>query len=223
MGYMIRLDCKTAWKCLNCNINVPNEQIQLISREIRQQLQQIGPNIEHIEMFIAKYGRVLHPNHYLLIEMKQKLAAMIRHMSATTYDSATGYSQQSIDANNTPNDRRLSPFEHLLIRKIDLCREFIPLLHILQPGISRLKAIALYEQFVPLVQIAKLHHQQKIISDAEYLVNTIYISLFFVYHIHYSTYFSGKVDAHMQCITSCLYRMSARVMLSRNQLKTVHN
>lgn len=184
MGYMIRLDCKTAWICLNCNINVPNEQIQLILREIRQQLQQIGPNIEHIEMFIAKYARVLHPNHYLLIEMKQKLAAMIRHMSAATYDNATGYSQQSVDdINNTPNDRRLSPFEYLLTRKIDLCSEFIPLLQILQPGISRLKAIALYEQFVPLVQLAKIHHQQKIITDAEYLVITIYISYLFVHLI----------------------------------------
>lgn len=179
MGYMIRLDCKTAWKCLNCNTNVPNEQIQLILREIRVQLHQTGPNIEHIEMFIAKYTRVLHPNHYLLIEMKQKLAAMIRHMSATSYDTATSNSFA------TANDRRLSPLENLLKRKIDLCKEFIPLLQILQPGISRLKAIALYEQFVPLVQLAKLHHQQKIITDSEYLVNKF--SLFIHSHTHTHT------------------------------------
>lgn len=63
------------------------------------------------------------------------------------------------------------PDDSFLKRKIELCKEFIPLLDILQPGISRLKAIVLYEQFGPLIQLAKLHYQQKIISDAECLVN----------------------------------------------------
>lgn len=162
---MIRLDCKTIWKCLNCNANASNEQIQLILREIRIQVQQMGPSIERIEDFIVKYSRVLHPNHYLLIEMKQKLAAVIRHMGST--DSTANFYA-------TTNNRHRSPLENLLKRKIGLCTEFIPLLNILQPGISRLRAIALYEQFVPLLQLARLHHQQKTIGDAEYLVNIIY-------------------------------------------------
>lgn len=175
MGYMIRMDCRTTWKCLNCSIELRNEQIQLILRDIRVQVQQIGPNIEHIEMFIAKYTQILHPNHYLLIEMKQKLAAVIRHMGATTYDSVgKSFVMDGNDGGrNSSNQRSHSPFENLLKRKIDLCKEFIPLLQILQPGISRLKAIALYEQFTPLVQLAKLHHQRKLITDAEYLVNII--------------------------------------------------
>lgn len=180
MGYMIRMDTKTTWKCLNCNTNVPNEQIQLILRDIRLQVQQISPNIERIELFISKYTKILHPNHYLLIEMKQKLAAVIRHMSATSsYDNAfvTAATATTDDTANAVNNtkRTFSPLEHLLQRKIDLCKEFIPLLNILQPGISRLKAIALYEQFAPFVQLARLHHQHKIITDAEYLVIIIII------------------------------------------------
>ncbi|XP_031622416.1 SET domain-containing protein SmydA-8-like isoform X2 [Contarinia nasturtii] len=160
MGYIIRMNCKTTWKCLNCNTNVANEKIQLILRDIRIEVQQMRPNIEHIDLLIAKYTKILHPNHYLLIEMKQKLAAVIRHMSASAYDIAI---------NAYTNDSKISPLENLLQRKIDLCKEFIPLLQILTPGISRLKAIALYEQFAPLVQLARLHHQHKIITDAEYL------------------------------------------------------
>lgn len=166
-----------------------NEQIQLILRDIRLQVQQISPNIEHIELFITKYTRILHPNHYLLMEMKQKLAAVIRHMSATAYDNATNSfvnaaakttttAIASDAVNNNNSKRTLSPLEHLLQRKIDLCKEFIPLLNILQPGISRLKAIALYEQFAPLVQLARLQHQQKIITDAEYLVTIIIIIIY---------------------------------------------
>lgn len=169
------MDCKTIWKCLNCNATTPNEQIQLILRECRRQVQQIGPSIECMEAFIAKYTKLLHPNHYLLIEMKQKLAAIIRHMSATAYDSVTknNNSNQCVSIGQNKNDDH-----RLLKRKIELCKEFVPLLDILQPGISRLKAIVLYEQFGPLVQIARSNYQQKVICDAECLVNIfIFFSL----------------------------------------------
>lgn len=174
LGYMIRLNCKTIWKCLNCNATAPHEQIQLILRECRQQLQQTGLNTESMEAYdelnalIAKYMPLLHSNHYLLIEMKQKLAAIIRHMNANAFDSVTANSV--IGRQNTSS----SSIASLLERKIELCKEFIPLLDILQPGISRLKAIVLYEQFGPLVQLAKLQYQQtpsKNICDADCLVN----------------------------------------------------
>lgn len=169
---MIRLDCKTTWKCLNCDANASNEQIQLILHDIRVQVHRMPPNIERMEDFIAKYTRILHRNHYLLIEMKQKLAAVIRHMGTSPYDSRT-----NLYATINNGQRNLSPLENLLKRKIDLCNEFIPLLNILQPGISRLRAIAMYELFVPLLQLAKLRHQQKILSDAEFLVNIIISAL----------------------------------------------
>lgn len=182
---MIRMNCKTIWKCLSCNATAPHEQIQLILRECRQQLQQIGPSAEHIEAFevlntlIAKYTPLLHSNHYLLIEMKQKLAAIIRHiMNVSAFDSLTTNHSggQCISTGQKPDDHRSnqlrsSPIVSLLQRKIELCKEFVPLLDILQPGISRLKAIVLYEQFGPLVQLAKLYHQQKVICDAEIVVN----------------------------------------------------
>lgn len=183
LGYMVRLNCKTTWKCLNCNATVPHEQIQLILRECRQQLQQMGPSTEHREAFevlntlIAKYTPLLHSNHYLLIEMKQKLAAIIRHMNVNALDAtATNNSNKCSSIGQKPNDHPKKhllshPAVSLLERKIELCKEFVPLLDILQPGISRLKAIVLYEQFGPLVQLAKLYHQQKIICDAEILVN----------------------------------------------------
>lgn len=183
LGYMIRLNCKTTWKCLNCNATVPHEQIELILRECRQQLHQIGPSTEHhgafeaLNTLIAKYAPHLHANHYLLIEMKQKLAAIIRHMNVNALDGVTtNNSSKCSSIGQKPDDHRKNrPLSHpavgLLERKIELCKEFVPLLDILQPGISRLKAIVLYEQFGPLVQLAKLYHQQKVISDAETLVN----------------------------------------------------
>lgn len=145
---------KSNWKCLNCNVCIENENIYQFLCEIRHQIHQIGTDVERMELFITKYTEILHPNHYLLIEMKQKLAAIIRHICSAMND----------------NNSRGNRLERFLKRKIELCKEFIPLLDILQPGISRLKAIALYEYFVPLVQLAKLNHQKKLITDDEHLV-----------------------------------------------------
>lgn len=157
---MIQIKPKSNWKCLNCNADTTNANMQQLMREIRHQVHQNGMDIERIESFILKYTQILHPNHYLLIEMKQKLAAIIRHITST----------MAYERCYEMNSNRL---ELLLKRKIELCKEFLPLFDILQPGISRLKAIALYEHFVPLVQLGKLYHQRKSINDEEYLVRKL--------------------------------------------------
>lgn len=174
LGFLMRLNNNTtAWNCLNCNATKLNEDIQLMLCECRREAQQIGQNVEHIEAFIEKYTKLLHPNHYLLIEIKQKLAAIIRHMIATTtYDD--GGTNKCISSGSKKSTDQRSSMECLYKRKIQLCKDFVPLLDVLQPGISRLKAIVLYEQFGPLVQLTKLYHQQKIICDTECMVN-IYI------------------------------------------------
>lgn len=156
IGSLIQMMGQSKWTCLNCNVTESNEKIDDLLREIRHQVNNSGSQMEKIEMFLAKYAHVLHPNHYLLIEMKQKLAALIRHMG-----EMNGEFCKSVK---------------LLTRKIELCKEIVPLLSILQPGISRLKGIALYEQFLPLMQLSKIYYQDKSISQEEY-----YVSKQFVY------------------------------------------
>lgn len=151
IGSLIQMIGQSKWMCLNCNASETNEKIDDILREIRHQVNNSGSQMDKIEMFIAKYSRVLHPNHYLLIEMKQKMAAIIRHMGEMNSE--------------------FSKSVKLLERKIELCKEIVPLLSILQPGISRLKGIALYEQFLPLQQLSKIYYREKSISLTEYYVS----------------------------------------------------
>lgn len=151
IGSLIQMNNgQSKWTCLNCNASETNEKIDDILREIRHQVNNSGSQMDQIEIFIAKYSRVLHPNHYLLIEMKQKLAAIIRHMGEMNSEFTKSVK--------------------LLNRKIELCKEIVPLLSILQPGISRLRGIALYEQFLPLMQLSKIYYQRKSISLDEYYV-----------------------------------------------------
>lgn len=166
-GYTVQVDrAERPWVCLNCSTQMTNDDVQNILRTIRIESHQMQPHIECIESFIGKYGNVLHSNHYLLVEEKQKLAALLRHMSKLAYD------RWRVAGAHDKNSKRIA-LEKLLVRKIELCKELVPLLSTLQPGISRLKAIALYEQFVPYIQLAKLYHHGKSITDSEYLVNIV--------------------------------------------------
>lgn len=150
-GILVQNKNEALWKCLTNGCNETNENIELILRNIRYHVNRIGPFIDEIEAFLARYSDILHSNHYIFIEMKQRLAALIRHMGE--------------------RDESYTRSEKLIKRKIELCKEILPLLDVLQPGISRLKGIALYEQFLPFVQLAKLYYEQKAIPPNEYLVN----------------------------------------------------
>lgn len=177
IGSLIQMHTgQSKWTCLNCNASESNEKVDDILREIRHQVNNSGSQMDQIEIFIAKYSRVLHPNHYLLIEMKQKLAAIIRHMGEMNSE--------------------FSKSVKLLNRKIELCKEIVPLLSILQPGISRLRGIALYEQFLPLMQLSKIYYREKSISLDEYYVR-LHIFRFFsvkmLFTFHCNAYFSRFV------------------------------
>lgn len=79
-----------------------------------------GTDIERIELIITKYTKQLSANHYLVLEMKQKLADILRSMSGG-------------EANMNDDE-----IQRLLRRKIELCEELLPVLRVLKPGISRL-------------------------------------------------------------------------------------
>lgn len=87
-----------------------------------------GIDIGRIELIIAKYTKQLNANHYLVLEMKQKLAAILRSMS----EGASSLKDEEI--------------RKLLQRKIELCGEILPVLRILKPGISRLTGESYTEQ-----------------------------------------------------------------------------
>lgn len=179
IGYVVHMINK--WQCLNCNTIVSNQNIQLFLHDIQQQYHQIGMDINDIESFISKYSKLLHPNYYLLIEAKQKLASIIHQIIPQILHARA--------------PTAIKYFEKLLKYKIDLCKEFISILDILQPGISRLKAITLYEEFVCLEHLARLYYQQKSINHNEYLVIvfTLFciISFFHIYQFDLGLFVRG--------------------------------
>lgn len=137
------------WHCSNCHQLTDLSYAQHLLKTAQAEANSIGPNIEQMEAFLLKYKTLLSDNHYILIDMKQRLATVIRHL----YES---------DTKTISNE--------LLSRKIQLCRDIFAVLNVFQPGLSRLKSIVLYEQFIPMWILIKRCYDDKSIDVQEYLV-----------------------------------------------------
>lgn len=109
------------WQCESCSTEQPSDVINQILAMARLDLFASGTaDIGRLEQIIAKYTKQLNAQHYMVLEMKQKLAAILRSMC----DGAVNLRDDEI--------------QRLLERKIELCAELLPVLGVLKPGISRL-------------------------------------------------------------------------------------
>ncbi|XP_061391829.1 SET domain-containing protein SmydA-8-like [Musca vetustissima] len=144
-GFIMKIDAKT-WKCSNCHHCLKNEQVETILEKVKEEVFHAQDDIRHLEYLLTKLPTLLHKNHYIIVDVKQNIASMLR----------------SIIRNSLQR-----PGRQLYERKIRLCQELVVLLHIIQPGISRLKAIALYEMAIASAELYRLKFGEDEINAEE--------------------------------------------------------
>lgn len=143
---------QTLWRCFNCKKTKPFKEIDDLLSKIKDDIENIGLDLRVLEQSIQKYSEILNPKHSFVIQLKQTVAAILREIAV----------------NNMSH-----PPKKVLRRKLELCEEILPILQALQPGISRMTGIALYESHVPLVQLAHRNYESKEIKCDELLKNLI--------------------------------------------------
>lgn len=101
-----------------------------------QELETSIENIKSCEGVLQKYSRILHPNHYLMISMKENLIDMYGWQLSNKIDN------EFIAA-------------ECLERKITLCRDVLKILDVIQPGLNRARAMVMYEIFTSMGAVLK--------------------------------------------------------------------
>lgn len=134
------------WRCNICNKDQNIDNVMASARS--EILEQEVTSVFMLEQLIIKFSKLLNPNHYLVVDMKQKLTAILRNIC----------------------DYEMTPQPKILQRKIMLCEEILPILKVIQPGISRLKGIALYEYFNSMVELTIHNMNEKNVSIKEGVV-----------------------------------------------------
>ncbi|CAH2267756.1 SET and MYND domain-containing protein DDB_G0273589-like [Pararge aegeria] len=131
-GYMSKAG--ESWICRSCKKESEHSVIGHKVQCCSDKLEVINKKDEkELEEYIKYVSLVLAPNHYLLLDAKQRLAGVLRDII----------------------NREPRPTKKVMRRKIELCKELLPVLETLSPGICRIKAITLYELHATIVQLAK--------------------------------------------------------------------
>jgi hypothetical protein len=114
----ILISFRKQWKCLECQHILTAEYVENILKDAKEKISQAGFDIKEIERQISNFSTLLNPNHWLIVEAKQNLAALLRSICML-------------------EDNVKQPPKKYLQRKLELCEELIPILRVVTPGISR--------------------------------------------------------------------------------------
>ncbi|XP_058831016.1 SET domain-containing protein SmydA-8-like [Topomyia yanbarensis] len=141
------------WECNKCRQFLKREYVNEILCAARSEIIDCSPEIRDLEKVISKHSRTLNPCHALVLEAKQTLVGELRNI------------YMSLDPANVP--------KQVLKRKFELCDEILRIVRILEPGVSRLAGIAMYEYHVALVQLSRRNFDTTEIKSHELLDNLI--------------------------------------------------
>ncbi|XP_014271573.1 SET domain-containing protein SmydA-8 isoform X1 [Halyomorpha halys] len=128
------------WKCDKCCNQKQKEIIyNFINRLFEEAEQLTNGTVSDNEKFLLTQQKYLHPNHFVLLSIKLKLSQLY------------GKSHDCIIHNMT---------EDQLKRKINICKDIIKILDVIEPGLSRIRGITLYEIHAPTFILGMNHFKK---------------------------------------------------------------
>lgn len=142
-------DEEAEWKCSHCDFKSPGrnvaKMIETIEKEIAQldYLEYDAKRLQETERLFKRYRSVFHPNHYIQIGLRQQLISM--------YGVVEGYEMLELP-------------DVLLEHKIELIRQVMKVLDVVEPGKSRARGMMLFELHVPLIFQAKSTYAQGLLE-----------------------------------------------------------
>ncbi|KAK3879935.1 hypothetical protein Pcinc_015529 [Petrolisthes cinctipes] len=137
------------WACDKCRYQISALTVERLNKMVYFELREAGdedPN--KLEAIMKKYQFVLHPQHFHIVGMKHSLSQM--------YGRVAGFLLPEL----TQAQR---------LRKLECCRDLLQVLDVLDPGISRLRGLTLYELHAPLLLQANKAFQNTTITKSAFL------------------------------------------------------
>ncbi|KAH8384630.1 hypothetical protein KR093_003529, partial [Drosophila rubida] len=150
-GYAVcELAASGDWRCTNtsCGAVMPASDVHELLSEVGTALVDAKGELEAYEALLTQHKPLFHPNHFLLLDIKQNIASILR--AATLMNSLN------------------EPCKQLLQRRVELCADLLPVCRAVVPGISKLYAIALFEYLVAFVELSELQFAEADINKKEY-------------------------------------------------------
>lgn len=152
-GFIVHQPETGAWQCLrNAEHTLKPEFVANVLERAKEEVFHARDDIYRLELLLAKLSRLLHGNHYIMLDIKQMIASILRQIL---------------------QNMAQRPNRKVYERKIRLCQEILLVLKVVAPGINRLKAIALYELANTQAELARKLYSEQEHDAADLLVGSI--------------------------------------------------
>ncbi|KAH1015916.1 hypothetical protein HUJ04_007226 [Dendroctonus ponderosae] len=146
------IDDACEWKCTHCDYKTNGRAVRKVFAAIQNEIDQVeyigGPQgIQQRETIFRKYRSVLHPNNSYMTTLRSALIQL--------YGKTEGYTLEDLP-------------DVILERKIELCLQLMEVLDIIEPGLSRIRGITLYELHGPIMIHARHQYQYGAINKEDF-------------------------------------------------------
>ncbi|KAJ8680670.1 hypothetical protein QAD02_016457 [Eretmocerus hayati] len=141
-------NAKTKWQCRKCKRIFRGCLIRSTLEISKNMISCVDDDdVKALENLLEKLARTFHKNHFVMLSLKQQILGLYRN-----------------EIRNNVNPRR-----KVMQRMLEMCKEMLDVLEIVEPGISRLKGITLYEMHLPLAMLAQRAYSSREITATELL------------------------------------------------------
>lgn len=143
------IDPETTWNCTCCKFNTSAAAVDKAMQALQAELDEINAmgfcakRLEALEAYFKKYRSILHPRHYIMISVRQNLLQL--------YGRVEGYEMAELP-------------DIILDRMIDLAKEILKVLNVVERGMTRARANLLYTMHVPLMLWAESQFMQGVLE-----------------------------------------------------------
>ncbi|KAH8401492.1 hypothetical protein KR009_005858 [Drosophila setifemur] len=137
------------WSCLQCQALLPAASVHQLLAEVGGSLVEARGDLQVYESLLTQYKSMLHPNHFLLLDIKQNIASILR--AAVLMNSME------------------QPCKKLLARRVELCSDLLPVCRAVVPGLSKLYAIGLFEYLMALQELVDIQFAESDLDKKGYV------------------------------------------------------
>nr|XP_018906177.1 PREDICTED: protein msta-like isoform X1 [Bemisia tabaci] len=198
---------ETEWTCSNCSKTLKDDVVRTTIFEARRVLDTLDlQNQRALETVLARFSRTFHPNHAIMIDLKQMLIERYRSNLLV----------------------EVKPCKKLLRKKIELCRQILPVIRLIEPGISRLRGLTLYAFHLSIVLLGNREFEAREITRKELISKLEEAEAFLkeaVFHLSYEPKYSPEgilfqqAETALKCLQETIteYQEDERAQEHRNK------
>ena len=106
-------------------------------------------SIEEMDRFISKYSKLFNPKHWIVIDAKQRYVSLLRERGNLKLKT--------------------------LLKKESYINDVIGIVKVVEPNLSRIYGITMYEKYRTLYELAQLEYETEIIKETDFNVRFFFL------------------------------------------------